>query len=398
MKQHSSNQPRVGILGGGQLARMLCQAASNLGVETWVTCQNPHDPAASVCTRAVSEEELFNHADVVTFENEFVDCSALQDKATFSPSLNSIALLQDKISQKRVLAHLAIPTTPYIVYDPQNSASLDLWFQQVQEKFKDDWVLKWARFGYDGKGTLIGPGVSEITKFCQQGIRKGSLIFAEQQIHYVREWALVACRSAQGEFRSYPLVVTEQEQGICRLVLGPASAQPASDGLEEQAVSYARSLAEELHFCGTFAIEFFETLDGKLLVNEIAPRVHNSGHFTLDAAVTSQFENHIRAILGMPLGSTKLRPGAEAFAMLNLIGPSGIFKSNYKLAPELQNFSPGFVHWYGKDEVRPGRKMGHINGFCVSAEEVPKLLDRLLSFERSWIQELSAHSNLGQNI
>jgi len=251
-------------------------------------------------------------------------------------------------------------------------------------------VFKWAQQGYDGKGSWISQSASssspsneaQAVAFCRSAIDRRLPLFVERKISFRRELALVACRSRRGEFAAYPLVVTEQKQGICHRVRGPAIAFGVSDTLERQARSFAQKVADSIPLEGVFAVEMFETDRGELLVNELAPRVHNSGHFTQDASRVSQFENHLRAVLGLSLGQTDSEP---AFAMLNLLGPQGLPASGRETRPPLPFVGPRLhLHWYGKTVARPGRKMGHLNAVARQPGELPSLLLEMTDLEERW--------------
>ncbi|OFZ20417.1 MAG: hypothetical protein A2X94_08360 [Bdellovibrionales bacterium GWB1_55_8] len=326
--------PRLGILGGGQLSRMLVQASSRLGLEPTVFAL-PGEPATQVCPRIFhgsmkNSKDLrgfFAELDLVIFENEFIPCDLLQQAAGetsvhFSPPLSAMRFVQDKLNQKKTLARLRIPSASYIPKAQHDSEQAsENWLREVFQAFPRGAVLKWAQLGYDGKGTFFLNSPKDIPQaalFCTEADLKGVLLYAEERVAFKRELAIVGCLSLNGEFASYPLTISQQRNGICERVHGPAVSFGVPRRLETLARKHAEKLARELHLTGTFALEFFETRDGNLLVNEIAPRVHNTGHFTLDASDTDQFENHLRAVLGLPLGSTRSEP---AFAMLNLLGP-----------------------------------------------------------------------------
>jgi 5-(carboxyamino)imidazole ribonucleotide synthase len=196
-------------------------------------------------------------------------------------------------------------------------------------------------------------------------------------VKFERELAIVACRSTTGEFSSYPLVVTEQRNGICFTVTGPAIAVGVNKAHESLARSYAQKLGEKLDLHGVFAIELFETASGEVFVNEIAPRVHNSGHCTQNSALTSQFENHWRAVLGMPLGSVD---SASGFAMVNLLGPE---KRNVVESLPATD-SRMHLHWYGKKESRPRRKLGHLNGVVEQSKDLASLVQEMKSRVEAW--------------
>jgi 5-(carboxyamino)imidazole ribonucleotide synthase len=380
---------------------MLAEAAEKLGLSPTVFAETDRHPAAQVARRRVigdpsRAEDLSRFlaaGETIVFENEFMDTNLLSRAAKtagseFRPSLRTLYALQDKLRQKQALERLAIPTAAYRAWE--GDEPLQDWVARAMETFEDGAVFKWARQGYDGKGVFVAPpgdaAVAGALKFCRDGAAMGVPVMAEEKVPYRRELALVACRSVTGEFAAYPLVVSEQQDGVCARVYGPASLVGVAPEAESKALDYARRLGEAAGLVGTYALELFETADGRLLVNEVAPRVHNSGHFTQDAADVSQFENHWRAVLGMPLGSTRSAP---AFAMVNLLGPDGLRFTSRKVelppAPE-----PLRVHWYGKDDVQPRRKLGHVNARGDSPLALNGLLDSLEKYRREWAKSLAA--------
>ncbi len=387
---------KVGILGGGQLAAMLAEAALRLGLHPVILAKGPNDPAARLCHDVMcgsyTDEALLAkflaEVELVVFENEFIPSELLQAqrhaRTRFMPELETLRRLQDKVSQKRALQSISVPTAPMDVYD---GGDLEAWLGKVDAAHKSRFVLKWSRTGYDGKGVFIAGDAqplerrrAELLVFCQEALARGGGVFAEPYVPFVRELAIVACQSTTGELATYPLVVIEQPRGICRWVKGPATALGASAKLESDAVACAKTIAQSFNLQGTFAIELFELQGGGLWVNEISPRVHNSGHFTQDAAVTSQFENHWRALLGLPLGDVSTAP---AFAMLNLLGPERK-KERWLLPPITSRLH---LHWYGKADLVPGRKLGHINGHVQDKADFARLIVEMERCEQRWIEE-----------
>ncbi|MGE4231704.1 MAG: 5-(carboxyamino)imidazole ribonucleotide synthase [Bacteriovoracia bacterium] len=379
MARNRKKLEKLGILGGGQLSRMLAQAAQSMGIETCVYVQTLDDPAAQVCSNYMvgglndraKLSLFFSKVDLVIFENEFVDTNLLKDssknRVPFFPKLTTIALLQDKLGQKKILKKLAIPTSSFIVFSKKQSESLKAWLLQSLKYFKGSCVLKWSKFGYDGKGTffLSLKNLEKAISFCESGMSKGAQIYAEEKIKFEKEVALVSCYSRVGEFLSFPLTVTEQKNGICYKCFGPADQFGVPKGLEKTAQIYAKKLSKEVDLFGSFAIEFFY-FRNKLFVNEIAPRVHNSAHYTQNSTLTSQFENHIRAMYStFRLGSTK---AIGPYLMLNLLGE----KESRLNIPK--STSTSHLHLYGKKECRAGRKMGHVNFSGLSVEDIQKIL------------------------
>jgi 5-(carboxyamino)imidazole ribonucleotide synthase len=391
----------IAILGGGQLARMLALAAAPLGIPVRVLAARSSDPAAQLAQDSIYGgwdepvvlRRLLSQVHGAIFESEFVPCDRLEEAAEglaveFQPPLRSVYLLQDKVRQKELLGRLGIPTSPYQVYTRDLTPAR--WTDSMLQEFSGECVIKWAQQGYDGLGTWIAPGggAAEAASFVEKALARSLPVYAERKVSFKRELAMVAIRSARGEFAAYPLVISEQEKGVCRRVYGPATALGVAGALEQEARGYAQALAEALPIHGAFAIEFFETHDGRLLVNELAPRVHNSGHYTQDACSVSQFENHWRGVLGLPLGPTDAAPG---FAMLNLLGPREVATRAGSPGPwdPLPFLTRGLhLHWYGKTEIRAGRKMGHVNGVVSASQSLPGLLAELDRFERSWKERI----------
>jgi 5-(carboxyamino)imidazole ribonucleotide synthase len=341
---------RIGILGGGQLARMLVLEAYSLGYEPLVLCPSKSEPAAQVCKMHVEGdphlskdlEAFFKKADVVTFESEFYDAKLLgilasdSKKSTLPPPL-AMGLIQDRLTQKTVLSDLQIPTAAFI----HNFKPGDLFL-----RFQNGFVLKKRRGGYDGNGTFVIKSQAELLKYHSQILTEGESLIAEELIPFERELAIMIARSKAGEFFHLPLVETHQVDGRCDWVKGPINHQQCSSLLAK-----LKTLLDHINYVGVMGVELFER-NGELLVNELAPRVHNSGHYSQSACSMNQFRLHLQLIAGEePIAKIYSSP---AFAMANLIGSSSAI-------PELSNNLVSSLHWYGKTENRAGRKMGHLN-------------------------------------
>lgn len=348
---------RVGAIGGGQLALMMGDAAAKLDIELAVQTPSAADPAVAVAAgnvlAAIDDVEatakLAELCDVITFENEFVDLDGLAklegQGVLFRPSLQSLNPLLDKYVQRCYLQDLGLPTPRFWAWDGGDALSegdLDFPF-----------VIKTRRHGYDGQGTFIVKDEASFESICAK--LKGRSLLLEEFVPFDRELAAIAARSTDGEVAIYPIVETQQEDRVCRLVIAPAD---ISLDVKTQAESIARTLLDSLQAVGIFGIELFLTADDRLLVNEIAPRTHNSGHFTIDACKTSQFEQHLRAVCQLPLGNCDLN--CSGAVMVNLLGYESA-ESDYLMQREkLAQIEGAFVHWYGKKESRPGRKLGHV--------------------------------------
>jgi 5-(carboxyamino)imidazole ribonucleotide synthase len=384
----------VGILGGGQLALMLAEAALKKGLHPWALVGADGEPVTRLCPKVRRwnpadprpVREFLEAVDIVAFENEFFP-SFLMEQAgdlarKFVPSVPVIETVRNKLTQKQWLAKLGLPTAPFVAREAGDD--LEAWVRASLTRFPSGAVFKWGLGGYDGKGVCVAPpgadgAFAKALAFCVEADRRQVPLFVEALVPFVRELAIIGVRNGphSGDFRAYPLIVSEQERGICKLVTGPAIALGVPTALEAEAAHCAESFSRETGIRGAFGMEFFETADGRLQVNEVAPRVHNSGHYTQDACRVSQFENHWRAVLGESLGDTHSR--FPAFAMLNLLGPS----DGASLAPPLVHEGV-FFHDYFKTECRVGRKMAHLNGVTEGVGDLPALLKRLRVAEAEW--------------
>ncbi|MGB3239159.1 MAG: 5-(carboxyamino)imidazole ribonucleotide synthase [Geitlerinemataceae cyanobacterium] len=346
---------RLGVIGGGQLAWMMAGVAPALGIELVVQTPKSSDPAApfaaetilSAIDDASATARLAQHCQVITFENEFVDLLALEklerQGVCFRPSLKTLEPLLDKYHQRCFLKDLGLPVPEFIALDG-NSPIPEVDFPIV---------MKARRHGYDGQGTAILKDRESLAKTWEKWGHPAVIL--EAFVPFDRELAAIAARNSSGEIAIYPIVETQQENQVCRRVLVPAEI-PQSVVLECETI--ARKLLERTQAVGIFGIELFLTADGKLLVNEIAPRTHNSGHFSLDACRTSQFEQHLRAVSDRPLGSPELLyPGA---VMVNLLGYESAQYDYPEKRCQLAEIPNACVRWYGKSESRPGRKLGHV--------------------------------------
>lgn len=361
---------RIGIIGGGQLAKMTAQAASQLGCEVVILERTSDFPASSLAAECIVGDwntpepllKLAGMADVVTLENEFVPADLLQTVEARGhkvwPSSRALSLVQDKLLQKQTLQKAGL-ATPLV--EAVNSIE-DL--QGFADRNGLPFILK-ARFnGYDGKGNVTVRALSELQP-AWKTLRgdSGNLLCAEEFCHFERELATIVTRGQDGATIAYPIVETVQKNHICHTVRAPAA---IPQDLASRATQLAISAVTTVGGTGCFGVEMFLTGDGKLSINELAPRVHNSGHYTIEACDCSQFENHIRAVLGWPLGSTAMR--VPAAVMVNLLGagPGAGVPTGLNLALAV----PGaHLHIYGKRQAAAGRKMGHITALASTAEQ-----------------------------
>jgi 5-(carboxyamino)imidazole ribonucleotide synthase len=352
---------RVGVIGGGQLAWMMAEAGKGLGIDLVVQTPQTTDPAVSLAGNAVfaaiadaeGTAKLASLCEVITFENEFVDIPALEILAKqgvcFHPNLSALVPLLDKYHQRSFIKQIGLPTPNF------EAVSLESW----DEWLKDDveitfpFVLKVRRHGYDGQGTFIIKDRVALSNL--EGKVKSIPLLLEEYVPFERELAAIAARSVAGDVVVYPIVETQQENQVCRRVFAPAQ---IGEKLVREIEAIAIHLLNSLNTVGVFGIELFLTKDNRILVNEIAPRTHNSGHFSIEACQTSQFAQHLLAVCGLPLGNTELRsPGA---IMINLLGYENATSDYADKREKIGKISQSYLHWYGKTQSRIGRKLGHV--------------------------------------
>jgi 5-(carboxyamino)imidazole ribonucleotide synthase len=344
----------IGILGGGQLGRMLALAAARLGFKCHVLCPDPHSPAFDVVRRVTEADYLdiaaldrfANDVDVVTYEFENVPAETatfLSARKPVLPDPKVLATTQDRLVEKDFVKGLGIGTADFAAVDSPDMLSAAL--AQVGRPA----VLKTRRFGYDGKGqVMIRDGVDPVALFNDLG---GQPQILEAFVPFEREISVIAARSREGQVESFDVIENAHADHILKTSRVPAAVTPAVAG---EARRIAETIAAAFGYVGVLAVEMFVVKDGAahaVLVNEIAPRVHNSGHWTIDGASVSQFEQHIRAVAGLPLGKPLRRGRIE---MTNLIGAEVEDAARWLKTPGAA------VHLYGKTAVRPGRKMGHV--------------------------------------
>jgi 5-(carboxyamino)imidazole ribonucleotide synthase len=342
---------RIGVIGGGQLAWMMASAAQELGIELVIQTPDPTDVAVDLAAEVVfaavddvaATKVLATKCNVITFENEFVDLAGLGKlEAVFLPPLSALAPLLDKYTQRCYLRDLGLPVPKFAVLEQP----------ELPPGFNFPIVVKARRNGYDGQGTFIIKAKSALADLYHRYPDTPFLV--EEFVDFDRELAIIAARGVNGEVVTYPILETQQEEQVCRRVF-------TLDDLSDETIETCRSIASKLLISldaiGVFGIELFETSDGRVLVNEIAPRTHNSGHLTIEACATSQFSQLIRAVAGLPLGSTELTCGGAV--MINLLGYEDS-QDDYPIKRQQISAIPNaHVHWYGK-QSRIGRKLGHV--------------------------------------
>jgi 5-(carboxyamino)imidazole ribonucleotide synthase len=359
--------PTVGMIGGGQLARMTHQAGIALGIEFKLLSEGPHESAARVVRQVVvgdyrdlpTLQGFARGCDVVTFDHEHVPTEHLRhlekEGTVCRPGADALVFAQDKGAMRERLTSLGVPCPRYRRVADSGEltrAAADFGGWPV--------VLKTTRGGYDGKGVWIVDGPDSAAPVLGAGVP----LIAEERVDFARELSALVARSPSGQAIVYPVVESVQRDGVCHEVIAPAPDLSEPRALEAQQI--ALEIAGALDVVGILAVELFETADGRILVNELAMRPHNTGHWSIDGAVTSQFENHLRAVLDLPLGSP--RPRSRWSVMVNVFG--GPYADMHKGFLHCQARDPGIrIHLYGK-EVRPGRKIGHVTAFGEDLEVV----------------------------
>jgi 5-(carboxyamino)imidazole ribonucleotide synthase len=361
----------IGVLGGGQLGRMIALAGYRLGKRFVFLDPGAESSAGHVGALRVGayddEErltELARKSDVVTYEFENVPVASarfLNELAPVFPPPRALEVSQDRLDEKQFFEKLGIPTPRFA------AAQTEKELEAAVAKVGLPVVVKTRRFGYDGKGQMVLREAADVAR-AWAGLGAAQLI-VEALVPFEREMSILAVRGRTGETKFYCLVENEHEGGILRLSIPKSDA--CTSELQSIAEGYAKKVLDDLEYVGVLAIELFLE-NGKLIANEMAPRVHNSGHWTIEGAETSQFENHVRAISGLPLGSTRLVGHA---AMLNLIG-------KLPNAADVLRIEGAHYHAYGKDAA-PGRKLGHVTVRTQTREELAKKIEELLPIVRS---------------
>ncbi len=362
----------IGILGGGQLGRMMAFDAQRMGMRVVILDPDPNAPAGQVANQHIVGSfrdpfkiaELAQTCDVVTVEIEHVDTDALEalekQGVVVQPSAQTIRLIQDKYAQKQHFDALDIPVAPFVDVPDERAA------YTAAEQLGLPMVLKAKRLAYDGRGNAVVYTRDEIPQAVKA--LGGQALYAEGWIPFTKELAVMIGRGLDGSVVAYPVVETIQKDNICHTVSVPAAIAPS---LMKQAQAIALEAIRSLDGAGIFGVELFLQADGKVLLNEIAPRPHNSGHYTIEACDTSQFEQHIRAITGLPLGKTDLR--VPAAVMVNILGRENE-EATQALVDAVLDIPGASLHWYGKSESRPQRKMGHVT---VTGDTLVDIAERL---------------------
>jgi 5-(carboxyamino)imidazole ribonucleotide synthase len=360
---------KLGIIGGGQLAKMTAQAAAQLGCEVVVLERQAEFPAGSVAARTVIGDwdkpesllELASLSDVITLENEFVDHGALavleQRGHKLLPPAATMRRIQDKFIQKQTLAAAGLPVPRFA--DAPNPTAITA----AAAQFGWPLVLKRRKLGYDGKGNATLRGPADIQAAWQRLEGDRHPLYVEEFCPFTMELAVIVTRGQDGATVLYPVTETINRNHICHVTKTPA---PVPAAAAARAAELARRTAEVIGIVGSMGLELFLRDDGAVLINEIAPRVHNTGHYTIEACACSQFENHVRAVLGWPLGSPAMR--APAAVMVNLLGSADGPGTPQGLADALR-VAGAHIHIYGKTRSAKGRKMGHVTALGATLDE-----------------------------
>ena len=349
--------PVVGVIGAGQLARMMQPAAIALGIGIKVFAESKDSSAHQAVTKVGDINdfaqllEFAKTVDVITFDHEHVPTAILEQLeaagVSVRPGPTALRHAQNKLTMRRKLAELGLPQP--IWQAAKTESDIANFLQNHGPKI----VVKTPIGGYDGKGVRVVSDIADVRDWLQNISQFGGELLLEEKVDFVTELAQLSARSPSGEFNAWPLVETHQQAGVCAEVIAPA---PES-ALHPQALSIAKQISDGLGVVGVMAVELFRARNGEILVNELAMRPHNSGHFSIDASITSQFEQHLRAVLDLPLGATS---GTSTFAvMINLLGvdSENDFVQHYPKA--MERFPQVKFHMYEK-APRSGRKMGHL--------------------------------------
>lgn len=363
---------RVGVIGGGQLARMMIAPANNLGIEIKVLAESANSSAAIATTMVgdfTDQETVSAFAktvDVITFDHEHVPLEILreleQEGVSVQPPSRALAHAQNKLVMRKALEKIGAPNP--IWAEVSSSQQLDNFIAQHGPEV----IVKTPIGGYDGKGVRVVSSSEQVSDWLAEPMISslGGSLLVEQKVKFNRELAQLSARNPAGEFVSWPLVETRQRNGVCSEVLSPAP--ELSSEMAADAVEIAKLISQSLEVTGNLAVEMFETSDGQLLVNELAMRPHNSGHFTIEGSRTSQFEQHLRAVLNLPLGKTDALVPAAVMANLLGLSDSKDFMDNYEKV--MTEFPQIKIHSYGK-APRLGRKLGHVT---VCGDDLAKCL------------------------
>jgi len=378
-----ATRQKIGVIGGGQLAWMMAIAAKRIGLELTVQAASPEESAVSIADRVIygkvadanATAQLAAHCQVITFENEFVNLIALQElvdntgdrKLLFLPRLETLAISVDKLRQRQHFRDCGIPTPEFY------RVNTEVELLASAECLGYPLVLKARRHGYDGKGTWVIESEIEL-RLAWESMQQAPAI-AEAFIPFERELAIIVARSESGEILTYPVVETLQTNQVCRRTIAPARIDLA---IAQKVETIAKQIVTTLDAIGVFGIEFFLTAKGEISVNEIAPRTHNSGHYTIEGCQTSQFEQLLRVVSGRQLGDVTMV--APVVVMVNLLGFENASSENsvyLNKRTAIASFPNTYIHWYNKKQSSVGRKLGHVTILAETHNIAIDISDRI---------------------
>ncbi len=370
---------KIGIIGGGQLGQMMLLEAKKMGFYALVLDPTPDCPAHSICDEHIvadftdekAFEEIASKCDVLTYEFEHINADALmkleQKGYKIYPTAKSLKIIQDKLTQKEAMKSAGIPCPDFVEIDSKED------MKAAGDTYGYPYMLKARLGGYDGKGNSLVFSEEDIERAYKE-LGEGKIpLMAEKLVNFRLETSVLACRSLNGDVAVYPVGDNRHRNSILHKTIVPADI-PKEASLK--AMEVAKKVLEVFDGIGMFCVELFVTKDNDILVNEVAPRPHNSGHYTIEGCVTSQFENHIRAIVGLPMGSTKL---LSPTVMVNLLGEGSGKSTVYGLYNALK-LKGVCVHIYGKSESKPRRKMGHLTVVADTVEQANEIADKAYDY------------------
>ncbi len=370
-------QKKIGIIGGGQLGQMMILDAKKMGFYIVVLDPNPKCPCHSICDELIVSdfnnkkafETLAEKTDVITYEFEHINAEALEELESkghkIYPTPSSLKIIQDKLHQKIAMKKANLPVPDFM----EINSTKDMLF--AGDKYSYPYILKTRTGGYDGKGNTVVNSKEDVDSAYKR-LGNGKIpLMAEKMISFKMETSVLACRSLNSEIKIYPVGDNEHIDSILHKTSVPAKIPQSAS---KTAMNVASKVMEIFDGIGMFCVEMFVTNENQILINEVAPRPHNSGHYTIEGCVTSQFENHIRAVVGLPLGDTSL---IKPTVMINLLGSVG-YEGNTVVngvedALKLNGLS---LHIYGKDTTKPKRKMGHLTVCANSIEKANEIAEK----------------------
>ena len=370
----SGSYPRIVVVGGGQLAKMLALEAKKMGLRVVFLDPAEKPPALTVSDKHIKADfsdekalnELAKESDYITYELEWADAELLKKLelkgAKINPSSETLRIIQSKLSQRNFLKKNKLPVPSF--HEINNLNELRKRFKEFNGKA----MLKLSRGSYDGKGNIELNDEKKLDEIYEKV--KGKEMFIEEWVDFEKELSVMVARNVSGEIKAYPVVENIHNESILDTTIVPAQ---ISNELKEKAKEIAVKVLDKLKGAGVYGIELFLSRKKEILINEIAPRVHNSGHYTIEACKTSQFEQHLRAIMDLPLGSTELLSNA---VMINILGTGKTGKFKFIGLKDLMKIDGANIHIYGKEESREKRKMGHVTILDLNIESALKKAEK----------------------